>query len=107
MYTGEKLKVRGMAQVAEKPTLMLNEVLERHAKVFKEELDLLKDAKVKTQVDKEAPPKFYKARPISYVVKPLIEQELQRLLEEKIIHPVQFSEWAAPIVPMVKPDGSI
>ncbi|KAL0151831.1 hypothetical protein M9458_052832 [Cirrhinus mrigala] len=38
---------------------------------------------------------------------PLVEAELQRLVEEKIIEPVQFAEWAAPIVPVKKPDGSI
>lgn len=33
-----------------------------------------------------------------------MEQELERLLEEKIIQPVKFSDWAAPIVPVLKPD---
>ncbi len=36
-----------------------------------------------------------------------MEVELQRLVEEKIIEPVQFTEWAAPIVPVKKSDGSI
>ena len=33
--------------------------------------------------------------------------ELKRLQEEGTIEPVQFSEWAAPIVPILKPDDSI
>lgn len=37
----------------------------------------------------------------------MAEAELQRLAEEKIIEPVQLAEWAAPIVPVKKPDGSI
>lgn len=36
-----------------------------------------------------------------------IENELKRLQEEGTIQPVQFSEWAAPIVPILKPDNSI
>ena len=36
-----------------------------------------------------------------------IELELQRLLDQKVIEPVQMSEWATPIVPILKPDGSI
>ncbi|KAL3995729.1 protein phosphatase 1 regulatory subunit 15B [Sarotherodon galilaeus] len=39
-------------------------------------------------------------------MKKKVEQELERLLEEKIIQPVKFSEWAAPIVPILKPDSS-
>ena len=34
-------------------------------------------------------------------------EELDRLEQQKVIEPVQMSEWAAPIVPVMKPDGSI
>ena len=34
-------------------------------------------------------------------------EALDKLEEEGIIEPVDFSEWAAPIVPVVKRDGSI
>ncbi len=33
--------------------------------------------------------------------------ELERLLNDKILEPVKFSEWAAPIVPVLKPDNSV
>ena len=34
-----------------------------------------------------------------------VEEELERLVSEGIIEPVQFADWAAPIVPVVKSDG--
>ena len=34
-------------------------------------------------------------------------RELERLFEDKVIKPAQFSEWAAPIVPAVKPNGFV
>ena len=37
----------------------------------------------------------------------LVEQELDRLTKEEIIEPVQFAEWAAPIVPVLKSDKKI
>jgi hypothetical protein len=36
-----------------------------------------------------------------------VQQELQRLENAGIIEKVQHSEWATPIVPVVKPSGAI
>ena len=33
-----------------------------------------------------------------------VEEELDHLVQEGILEPVLFSEWAAPIVPVIKPD---
>ena len=48
-----------------------------------------------------------KARPVPYALKAKVEKELDRLLSEGIISPVEFTEWATPIVPVVKQDGSV
>ncbi|XP_057674326.1 uncharacterized protein K02A2.6-like [Corythoichthys intestinalis] len=94
-------------QVKMAAPLQLSEVLDKHAEVFKEELGKLRGATAEINVNKEAQPKFCKPRPVPYAVKPLVEKELQRLLDDKIIEPVKFTEWAAPIVPVRKPDGSV
>ena len=52
-------------------------------------------------------PHFYKARPLPYAMKEKVEQELDRLQKAGVITPVEFSDWAAPIVPVVKSDGSL
>ena len=36
-----------------------------------------------------------------------MEEELDRLQKQGIIKPVDFSDWAAPIVPVLKKDGSL
>ncbi len=36
-----------------------------------------------------------------------MEAELDLLIKEHIIEPVKFSEWAALVVPVLKPDGSV
>ncbi len=36
-----------------------------------------------------------------------MEVELDRLLNDNILEPVKFSEWAEPIVPVIKPDNSV
>ena len=36
-----------------------------------------------------------------------VEQELDRLQQQGVLTPVAFSDWAAPIVPVLKKDGSV
>ncbi|XP_025999364.1 uncharacterized protein K02A2.6-like [Astatotilapia calliptera] len=84
----------------------LQRILARHETVFKDELGTLKGFAAKIHVAKDAKPCFYKPRSVPFAMKKKVEQELERLLEEKIIQPVKFSEWAAPIVPILKPDSS-
>ena len=79
------------------------EILERHPTVFKDEMGCIKG----TLVNPDAAPKFYKARSVTYSLKTKVEAELDCLEQAQILELVQFSNWAAPIVPVVKRDGSI
>ena len=85
----------------------LQDVLTRCNEVFNEGLGTVLGVKAKIHVSPEATPIFHKARSVPYSLKSKIEDELDRLLREGIIEPVRFSNWAAPIVPMPKGDGTI
>lgn len=86
---------------------LLHQVLDKNKDVFKEELGTLKGTTAKIYVDPNAQPKFLKARPVPYALKVNVEHELNRLEREGIISPVEFSEWASPIVPVVKSNGAV
>ena len=94
-YTGEELTVLGRVDVA---------VLHDN---HRDELGEVKDATAKVHIDPSVPPRFCKARTVPYALRPKVEKELERLERDGVIEPVQFSEWAAPIVPVMKRDGSI
>ena len=88
-------------------TQVYKKVLDKYPEVFKDELGTLQGTRAKIHVDPQATPRFFKPRSVPYTLRDRVEKELDRLLSEGIIEPVQFSDWAAPIVPIVKEDGRI
>ena len=57
----------------------LQEVLNDHADVFKEELGTLQGVEVPVRVKSEAQPHFYRPRPVPYSMRQKVENELTRL----------------------------
>ena len=85
----------------------LQVVLDRHTTVFKESLGRVEGVTAKIHVDSTAQPKFFKARPVPYALREKLEKELDHLVKEGVIQPVTHSDWATPVVPVVKRDGSV
>ena len=85
----------------------LDTLLEKHASLFRSELGCLNNFTAKLFVDPQAKPRFFKPRPVPYLLKEKVQKEIQRLQELNILSPVTFSEWAAPIVPVLKTDGTL
>ena len=52
-------------------------------------------------------PQFFKPRPVPFALKEKIAEELRRLEKIGVLEKVDFSDWATPIVPVLKPDGSV
>ena len=61
-------------------------------KVFKDEIGTCKSAKAKLALKEGSQPKFFKARPVPYAMKPKVEVELKRLEKEGILRKVKFSD---------------
>ena len=67
----------------------------------------LRDFRAKIYLNDDAQPKYFRACSIPYAFREKVEQELIRLQKEGTIEPVQVSDWAAPIVPVLKSDKSV
>lgn len=98
-------KIKHVSQVQQ--VTSIEEVLESCSEVFKEELGTLRGLKAKIRVNPEISPRFCKARPLPFSMKAQVDAELDRLEKAGIITPVKYSEWAAPIVPVVKKDKTL
>ena len=85
----------------------LETILGEHSAVFSDTPGCLRSHKVKIHLRPEATPKFCKARQPPYAMRQRIEEELDRLQRDGIIKPVEFSDWATPIVPVIKKDNSV
>ena len=91
----------------ENESVELKSILDKYATVFKEELGTMKGTEVHINLKLDAKPRFCKARPVSYALKPKIDTELDRLVKEGVYVPVGYSRWAASIVPVLKNDGTV
>ena len=85
----------------------LQTVLDKHDTVFLPELGKMKGINAHLNLKENAQPKFLKARSVPFALRPKIESELDRLQEQGVISPVKHSDWATPIVPALKKNGSV
>ena len=85
----------------------LERLIDDYSEVFKDEMGTFKSAKGKLALKEGSQPKFCKARPVPYAMKPKVEVEMKRLEKEGIPHKVKFGDWATPIVPVAKSNGTV
>ncbi|GBM84945.1 hypothetical protein AVEN_120214-1 [Araneus ventricosus] len=85
----------------------LSQLLEEYKNIFDDELGEINNYQVKLELKPEVKPIFSRVRTVPFALKGRVENEIDRLEKEGIIEKVEHSEWATPVVPAVKPDGSI
>ena len=83
----------------------IDDLLQKFPKVFQPKIGLPKGTRASIYVPHNTKPRYFRPRSKSYFLCEKVDQELQRLQKEGIIEPIQFSDWAAPIVPILKADG--
>lgn len=93
-------------QVSSAP-VSANSLRKTFSKLFSDELGLCQKTKVKLELKEQCKPVFCPKRPVAYAMQDAVNKELDRLEQLKIISPVDYSEWAAPIVVVRKANGSI
>ncbi|KAM7288053.1 uncharacterized protein ISCGN_031742 [Ixodes scapularis] len=85
----------------------LQDILIRYQDVFKDELGCMRGEEARLSLREGASPKFLKARSMPFALKPAVEEELKRLEVTGVIEAVAHSDYATPVVPVLKKDGSV
>lgn len=83
------------------------EITSNYPLLFSDNLGCCKDVTIHLKLKDGSKPIFCRARPLPFALRDNVERELNRLVELGILVPVQYSEYASPIVPVLKRDKSI
>lgn len=86
---------------------LVNRLQSQFSNVFSEGLGCCTKKKVSLKVKSGTKSVFRQKRPVPYASAEKIEAELDRLQSLGIISPISYSEWAAPIVAVRKPNGKV
>ena len=85
----------------------VDDVLSEYAEVFSPGLNKYTEPAVKLLIDSTANLHFYKARPVPYVIKGKVQDAIEENVKLRIWEPTDYSEWATPIVPILKKDNTV
>ena len=86
---------------------VINQLKEKFPRVFEPGLGELRGVEVKLEIDRSIPPKYFRPRSLPYVYREKVEQQLEQDVRAGILVPVQNSQWAAPLVPVLKKSGEV
>ncbi|UYV76620.1 K02A2.6-like [Cordylochernes scorpioides] len=83
-------------------------LVNKFAEVFgTSNVGVIKDHKAHLILRKDANPRFFRARNVPYVMRNAIEKELENLEAQGVITKIERSDWATPIVPIMKKNGHV
>ena len=82
-------------------------LINKHQPIFEKGIGKLKGPSAKFQLKPDAKPIFIKARKVPFALPDKVNNELKRLEKDGIISPVKISDYATPIVRVIKRDCSV
>ena len=85
----------------------LKTILDKYQMVLNNDLGHCTKVMAHIQLKPTAVPKFFKPRSIPFAYIDGVKEEIQRNVTAGILEKLDTSEWAAPIVPVKKPNGKI
>lgn len=85
----------------------LDSLVTEFPSVFDGKLGCYKGTPVSFTLDPQCPPRRLKPRRVPFALKAKVDAELDKLLAQGVLEPVDFARWETPIVTPIKADGSL
>ena len=85
----------------------MDNLFTKYASLFDEGLGTVKGDTAHLKLKENAILQFFKPRPVPFALKEKIVEEIKQLESLGVLEKVDFSDWATPIVPVLKPDGTV
>jgi len=85
----------------------LQALLREYARLSDPSMVKITNIQARLNLKEKVSPVFLKSRPVPFRVRIQVEEEIERLTQAGILEKVDHSEWATPIVPVIKKNGSI
>lgn len=82
-------------------------IMSDYADIFSNKLGCFNKYKIKLHLKDNAKPVFFKSRPVAFALQQKVNDEITRLVQLGILEQIDHSEYASPIVPVLKRDGSV
>lgn len=82
-------------------------IQEQYPAVFSDKLGQFNKYKVNLRLKESSHPIFFKPRPVPFVLREKVEKEINSLVRLGVLRPVEHSDYASPIVPVLKHGGSV
>lgn len=80
---------------------------QKYPEVFSDKIGRYRYSRVPLFLKPYTKPVFCRLRPVPWAYKEEMEKELDRMVKENILTPVQSSDWATPLVVIVKENGKL
>ncbi|XP_039764291.1 uncharacterized protein K02A2.6-like [Pararge aegeria] len=93
--------------IANSDLVNIEKTILKYSNIFRDGLGTFRGDPVTIHLKPGATPKFFKVRPVPYAIKARVEEEIDRLVAEGVLRPLSYSEWATPVVPIIKKSGDI
>lgn len=85
----------------------LEDIVQQYPKLFDGKLGTITGFTAELKVKENATPQYFKSRPVPYALREKVENELKRLVKERVLKKIESSDWATPIVPVLKPGRTV
>lgn len=88
-------------------TDQVEKLLIKYSSITEPGLSKMKGVQARISLKEGATPIHFKSRTVPFRLQPLVETEIQNLVEQGVLVKVHTAEWATPVVPILKPNNKV